>query len=54
MCRQSQVRQGFFRFGTQVFVAQVAFAQALQMAHGVFLRGIVKEVRAFQINLISF
>ena len=28
--------------------------QALQMAHGVFLCGIVKEVRAFQINLISF
>ncbi|KPY17907.1 Uncharacterized protein ALO54_05713 [Pseudomonas syringae pv. philadelphi] len=28
--------------------------KALQMAHSVFLRGIMKEVRAFQISLISF
>ena len=28
--------------------------QTLQMAHSVFLGGIVEEVRAFQINLISF
>ncbi|MNP03124.1 hypothetical protein D3C76_949990 [compost metagenome] len=28
--------------------------QALQMAHGSFLRGIMEEFRAFQISLISF
>jgi hypothetical protein len=28
--------------------------QALQMAHGSFLRGVMKEFRAFQISLISF
>ena len=36
------------RRGNQIVV------QTLQMAYSVFLRGIVEEVRAFQISLISF
>jgi hypothetical protein len=28
--------------------------QALQMTHSSFLRGVMEEVRAFQISLVSF
>ncbi|KPY59497.1 Uncharacterized protein ALO46_05453 [Pseudomonas syringae pv. solidagae] len=40
--------------GLAVVSGDQIVVQALQMTHSVFLSGIVKEVRAFQISLISF